>query len=63
MKEILLNPLFFNSFLFKLTMSEYIFDESLISAEIQDALSPNLKLRPLTKDDFDKGSCYFSRVL
>ena len=36
-------------------MSEYIFDESLISTEIQDALSPNLKLRPLAKNDFDKG--------
>jgi len=36
-------------------MSEYIFDESLISTEVLNTLSPNLKLRPLAKDDFDKG--------
>lgn len=39
-------------------MPEYIFDESLISTKIQDALSPSLKLRPLAKDDFDKGLYY-----
>ncbi len=36
-------------------MSEYIFDKSLISTEVQDALPSNLKLRPLAKNDFDKG--------
>ncbi|CAI2175611.1 14581_t:CDS:2 [Funneliformis geosporum] len=34
---------------------EYLFDESLISTEIQDLLPSNLKLRPLAKDDFNKG--------
>src|SRR5438270_895758 len=52
--------IYFNKF--DLIMSEYIFDESLISTEIQDALSPKLKLRPLAKDDFNKGLYYPSRV-
>ncbi|CAG8591003.1 23406_t:CDS:2 [Gigaspora rosea] len=36
-------------------MSEYLFNESLISDDIQKELPDGYKLRPLAKDDFNKG--------
>ncbi|CAJ0626388.1 9173_t:CDS:2 [Entrophospora sp. SA101] len=36
-------------------MSEYLFEQSLISSEIQNSLPINYKLRPLAKNDFEKG--------
>ena len=40
-------------------MSEYIFEESLISPEIQSSLPINYKLRPLAKNDFEKGKLIY----
>nr|CAG8603232.1 6802_t:CDS:2 [Entrophospora candida] len=36
-------------------MPEYLFEQSLISSEIQNSLPINYKLRPLAKNDFEKG--------
>ncbi|CAG8663216.1 11144_t:CDS:2 [Ambispora leptoticha] len=36
-------------------MTDYLFEKSLISDEVQNALPLNYAIRPLAKEDYDKG--------